>query len=67
MGYMHSVCSDSFPFSLPENVPLLLVKTLYMLCTHAIEHVCPFVLRSLTFDPTMNNITTSTCGDLDLW
>jgi len=25
------------------------------------------VLRSLTFDPTVNNITTSTCGDLDLW
>ena len=37
-----------------------------MLCTHAIEHVCPFVLRSLTFDPTVNNITTSICGDLDL-
>jgi len=27
----------------------------------------PLVLRSLTFDPTVNNITTSTCGDLDLW
>jgi len=27
----------------------------------------PLVLRPLTFDPTTNNITTNTYGDLDLW
>ena len=54
-------------FSQFENVPLLhtwyhlhMLLNMFPLC--AMLSLCP-----LTFDPTLNKITTNTCGDLHLW